>query len=135
VTGSRTWIPRIALVVLPVAWAGLAVTLPTKSNRDLTVDVSCASGNPVVAVWIESRPGGSRFARKGESGRSTDTRFTFRQTFTGPYQVRAGCGGTPEQWGVTVWSAYDDRPYRRLACDDLTVVGTRGAGCDDRPAR
>ncbi|MFF5084030.1 hypothetical protein ACFY36_43845 [Actinoplanes sp. NPDC000266] len=118
-----------------MAWLGLALTLPESDGRDLTIDVACASGNPVVAVWIESRSGGSDYADPGDPGRTAIKRFTFRQKFSDVYQVRVGCGGSRAQWGITVLSSYDEPPYRRLDCDDVEVTGTRGAGCFDRPPR
>lgn len=125
------WVPRIALAVFPATWITLAATLPTAANRDLTIDVSCTSGNPVVAIWIESRSGGSWFAQEGEPGHTKVKRYTYRQKFTEKYQVRVGCGGTQQQWGITVMSSYSDRSYRRLLCDDVNITHTAHDGCRD----
>ncbi len=130
----NAWLPRIALVVFPAAWIVLAATLPTAANRGLTIDVVCTSGNPVVAIWVESRSGGSWWGQKGEPGRTTVKRYTFVQTFTDQYQVRVGCGGTQQHWGITVVSSYNDRPYRRLVCDDVNITDTTADGCRDQPA-
>ncbi|MEV6521517.1 hypothetical protein AB0M43_06255 [Longispora sp. NPDC051575] len=116
-----TWIPRIALLVLPAVWILLAVTLPAPGSRNLTIDVSCTSGNPVVGVWIESRSGGSGFAERDGSATAGLARFVFRQQFAGPYQARVGCGGTPAQWGRTGGSADNDRAHRRLTCQDTST--------------
>jgi hypothetical protein len=130
----EAWIPRVALVVLPAAWALLAATLPTSAYRDLTVDVFCTSGNPVVGVWIESRSGGSWFAQRGDTGSAAVVRYTFRQKFTDPYQVRVGCGGNQQQWGLTVASSFSNRAYRRLACNDADAAAAKTGGCRDQSA-
>ncbi|MEU9742200.1 hypothetical protein AB0E12_23750 [Micromonospora chersina] len=130
----ETWIPRATLVVLPAAWVALAATLPASADRDVTIDVFCTSGNPVVGVWIESRSGGSWFARRGDAGSATSVRYTFKQKFTDAYQARVGCGGNQQQWGLTVVSSYSDRPYRRLACDDADDARAAANGCRDQTA-
>jgi hypothetical protein len=130
-----SWIPRIAILVLAALWIILAATLPQATRRDLTVDVSCTSGNPVVAMWIESRSGGSGLAQEGAADRTSIKRYIFRQTFLGSYQVRVGCGGRAEQWGVTVKSSYLDRPYRLITCDDTFGTAPDAERCVDRPGR
>ncbi|MGI5238558.1 hypothetical protein [Dactylosporangium sp. CA-139066] len=130
----EAWIPRVALVVLPAVWGVLAATLPTSTDRDLTIDVFCTTGNPVVGVWIESQSGGSGFAQPGEPGTAAVIRYTFRQQFTGRYQARVGCGGNRQQWGLSVSSSFSDRTYRRLACNDADADTARSAGCRDQPA-
>ena len=128
------WASRVGLVGLPVLWLVLASTLPRASFRDLTIDVVCTSGNPAVQVWIESRSGGSEFAKPNSLTQATVARFVFVQTFTGPYQVRVGCGGTPQQWGLTVVSTYGDQTYRRLVCHDLGYHDASTTGCVDQSA-
>ncbi|WP_306210615.1 hypothetical protein [Actinoplanes sp. RD1] len=130
--GIEPWVPRVALLVLPAVWIALAVTLPVSAGRNLTVDVVCSSGNPVVGVWIESRSGGSSFARRGDERSAAFTRYTFRQEFSAPYQVRVGCGGDARQWGLPVESADSDRAYRRLLCEDADPVSARTVGCRDQ---
>lgn len=124
-------VPRIALVVLPAAWILLAATMPTATARDLTIDVTCASGNAVVRVWIESSSGGSAFAEPSGPAYAAPQRFVARQHFPGAYQVRAGCGGVHDQWGITALSNYDDQMYRRLVCDDVDVIDPGRVRCRD----
>jgi len=126
------WIPRVALIALPTAWIVLAATLPASADRELTIDVFCTSGNPVVGVWIESRSGASWFAQRGDAGSATVVRYTFRQNFTDLYQARVGCGGNQQQWGLTVVSSFSDRAYRRLACNDTDATAARNDGCRDQ---
>jgi hypothetical protein len=126
------WIPRAALIALPTAWIVLAATLPVSADRELTIDVFCTSGNPVVGVWIESRSGASWFAQRGDVGSAMVVRYTFRQKFTDLYQARVGCGGNQQQWGLTVVSSFSDRAYRRLACHDTDGTAARTDGCRDQ---
>lgn len=125
----------VLLAALLVAWAVLAVTTPTATHRTLSIDVTCASGNPAVSIWVESASGGSGWGQNGQPGSALARRFTFQQVFTGEYQVNVGCGGTPDQWGVVVESTRSEIPYRRLVCDDVhaTDPSTIG-GCRDEPA-
>ena len=127
------WTSYTLLTVLLVAGIVLALTVPTATNRGLTFDIVCTSGNPVVGAWVESASGGSYWAQKGRAGRATAARFVFRQVFTGEYQVNVGCGGTEEQWGVEGQSARSSHPYRRLVCDDLHVPPSGNVRCWDQP--
>ncbi|WP_254897367.1 hypothetical protein [Amycolatopsis sp. Hca4] len=121
--------------MLVIVWAALAVTLPVAVYRDLTTDVSCTSGNPVVAVWIESSSGGSGFARAGQPGSAAAARYLFRQNFAARYQIRVGCGGSVEQWGITAKSTYSEEPYRRIVCDDVHLDGLLTGNCRDGERR
>ncbi|CCH31942.1 hypothetical protein ABZ816_42050 [Actinosynnema sp. NPDC047251] len=127
------WLPYLLLAALLSTWVVLAATLPVAGNRQLTIDVSCTSGNPPVGVWVESASGGSWWAEEGRPGPAAATRFTFQQAFTGEYRVDVGCGGTAEHWGVAATSAGGSAPYRRLVCDDENLAGTATGGCRDRP--
>ncbi|KOV90228.1 hypothetical protein ADL03_02050 [Nocardia sp. NRRL S-836] len=126
--------PYVLLTILVLTWVVLAATAPAAVNRQLTVDVTCTSGNPAVGAWIESSTGGSWWAEKGEPGTSTARRFVFTQVFEGSYRVDVGCGGTEGQWGVPASSADSSAPYRKLACDDLnvTVTDTVRSRCHDQ---
>ncbi|MEU0884073.1 hypothetical protein ABZ345_36225 [Lentzea sp. NPDC005914] len=129
----RIWFPRVALVVLPVLWIYLGTTLPIATNREVTVDVSCSSGFPVAAVWIESTSGASWYATESPRGTAPFQRFTFKQRFMATYQIRAGCGGTQQQWGITAVSTYGANQYRRVVCDDVHINSISVESCADRP--
>lgn len=130
------WLPYLLLTALIVTWVVLAMTAPVADNRQLTVDVTCTSGNPAVGAWVESSTGGSWWAENGEPGTSVARRFVFKQAFSGSYRVDVGCGGTRELWGVPASSADGSAPYRRLTCDDLhvTVTTTVASRCYDQPS-
>jgi hypothetical protein len=130
--GARRRLDRylsyVVLILLVLAWLVLFTTLPRAADRQLTLDITCRSGNPVVGVWVESATGGSSWAQRGEASRS---RFIFKQPFKGDYQVRAGCGGNAGQWGVEARSAHSDVTYRRLLCDDVEFTPPQPASCRD----
>ncbi|MFI9011383.1 hypothetical protein ACIGNX_29510 [Actinosynnema sp. NPDC053489] len=126
--------PYVLLAVLVATWVVLAATVPVTSNRNLTIDVSCASGNPPVGIWVESASGGSWWGEEGEGGSTAVKRFTFRQRFTAEYRVDVGCGGTSGNWGVSAKSANGSAAYRRLVCDDDRLAGTTAAQCRDQAA-
>lgn len=131
--GAATWVPYVLLTALVTTWVVLAVRVPVTSNRQLTIDVSCASGNPPVGIWVESASGGSWWGEEGRTGSTSATRFTFQQRFTGDYRVDVGCGGTSRNWGISARSTSGSGAYRRLICDDDRPTGTT-AGCRDQPA-
>jgi len=117
------------LLLLVAAWIVLFATLPRVANRLLIFDIACRSGNPVVGVWIENSSGGSGWAQRGDSSRS---RFIFQQPFDGNYEVRVGCGGNAEHWGVEARAIQADWLYRRLLCDDVDFTPPNIALCRDQ---
>ncbi|GLW91711.1 hypothetical protein [Actinokineospora globicatena] len=128
-TGS--WLPHGLLAGLIVIWVALAATVSAANSRQLTIDVSCSSGNPPVGVWVESSTGGSWWADPGEPGTGVARRYVFQQEFSGPYRVNVGCGGTAGAWGISVSSVDAAQPFRRLVCEDRRTTGGR---CEDQPA-
>lgn len=128
------WLSYGLLVALVVAWVALAFTLPRAVPRTLTVDITCRSGNSVVGVWIEATAGGSGWASAGVQGTAKAARYTFSHGFGGDYQVRAGCGGTADNWAVRTASDTRGDLYRRLDCDDTRYLPPDPAVCTDVPA-
>jgi hypothetical protein len=120
-----------AVVVLVAGWIVLLGSLPKAAHRTVTLDVVCTSGQPPVAVWIESASGGSGWAQRGEPGTSPVRRFVYQQAFEGPYEARVGCGGTTERWSIETRSAWQANPYRRLTCDDTATAPPPGP-CRDQ---
>jgi hypothetical protein len=116
------------LVLLVVAWLALFATLPKVAARTLTFDIACRSGNEVVGVWVENSSGGSSWAQRGDSSRS---RFVYQQSYDGGYEVRVGCGGTEDHWGVEARSTVAGWSYRRLFCDDVDFLPPKPALCKD----
>ncbi len=128
------WLPYSLLAALVAIWVLLAVTVPATTSRQLTIDVSCSSGNPPVGVWVESSTGGSWWAIEGEPGAGPARRFVFQQEFNGPYQVNVGCGGTAANWGISASSVEATQPFRYLVCEDRHGTDTSGGRCEDQPA-
>ena len=128
------WLSFAVLILLIGLWIVLAATVPKATNRSLTFDISCASGNAVVGVWVESASGGSGWAQESDPSESAVKRYTFQQVFNGSYEVRVGCGGNRDNWGIVANSVQGDRPYRRLVCDDVNSTLPLPAHCRDQVA-
>jgi hypothetical protein len=124
----RRWptaMAAVGLAVEAVVIVWLAVTLPHPQPRDIDGTATCASGAPVVGVWIEGFSGGSGFATlTGTDGPAT--RFAYHLPDGGQYQVRVGCGGTPGDWHATDVSSYSDDGFRALVCEDSREAGRDG---------
>lgn len=121
----------VVLSILIVGWAVLVITLPRATNRTLTFDVVCRSGNPVVGMWVESVSGGSYWGQAGEPGAAGFARFTYQHTFDGDYELRVGCGGSAQTWGVEARSTQGAWTYRRIVCDDIDFSPPAPARCRD----
>ncbi|KAA2247310.1 hypothetical protein F0L68_40235 [Solihabitans fulvus] len=133
-TFTGKWLPLTILLVLVVGWILLILTLPKATPLVITADVSCRSGVDVASVWIEAARGGSGWATAVKKDGGT-TRYTYKLPFAGGYEVRAGCGGTSDNWSAPTSSRADDAVYRRLLCDDPAYRAPNPAPCVDLPTR
>ena len=88
--------------------------------------VECASGEPVVGVWVESASAGSGWAERSEPGAS---RVEYRYTLpvAGRYQLHVGCGGGESDWGSTNFSPFVDGPLNSFICRD--TAGAQDGVC------
>ena len=88
--------------------------------------VICASGSPVVGVWIESEAGGSGFAERGDDigGRSS---YSYTLPNGGRYRAHVGCGGTEQQWATNNKSDFVSGSQNSFLCND-SAVGESGSG-------
>jgi hypothetical protein len=111
------------LSVITALW----LTLPQPHSRSVAGSVRCASGSPVVGVWVEGRSGGSWFAELNWSDPSRSVaRYTYLLPSGGQYQVRVGCGGSSGDWGTTSYSPFVDDARRDFVCDDPSDRGRSG---------
>jgi hypothetical protein len=126
--------PLSVLAALGAAWIILFVTLPTATPQPITIDVTCQSGNAVAGVWIQADNGGSNWATLVDR-HDTSTRYSFVLRFAGNYQVRAGCGGTSNNWATQTNSTTNDAAYRNLLCKDGLYHPPNPAPCVDVATR
>jgi hypothetical protein len=131
---THKWIPLTILMVLIAVWILLIMTLPKATPLTITVDVTCRSGTKVASVWIEAAQGGSGWATPVNEGGDV-ARYVYQLPFAGGYEVRAGCGGTADNWSARTSSRVDDAVYRRLLCDDPAYHPPDPAPCIDLPGR
>jgi hypothetical protein len=125
------WLSYAVLVILVALWVALMVTVPQAATRSLTLDITCRSGNAVVGVWVENASGASGWAQRSGPSGSAGGRFIFRQLFDADYEVRVGCGGNADDWGVVARSARSRWSYRRMLCDDVDFTPPAPAPCRD----
>jgi surface antigen len=86
--------------------------------------VSCSSGS-VQGVWVQSKGGGSLFAKwKAFNTSSLNATYTAAINTALPtsVQLRVGCGGTKAKWGTT-----NNSPYRAVSGSKIL-----NAFCDAR---
>ena len=100
---------RLGLLAAGCAIAcALGVSLaPAAQASVITIsgNITCANGQPVVGVWIQSSKGGSKFAPWTKTGTSTAFYKTSISTaLPTNVSLHVGCGKTPQQWGSSNFS-------------------------------
>jgi hypothetical protein len=89
--------------------------------------VSCASGAPVVGIWVDAVNGGSGWAKLTPQP-GGETRFTKTIDRAGDYQLHVGCGGTEADWVTTYFTTYVGETGLVFVCDDGS--GKRRGWCE-----
>lgn len=84
-----------------------ALLAPAAQAAGITIsgNVTCANGQPVVGVWVQSSGGGSKFAPWTKTGTATASYSTSISTaLPTNVSLHVGCGNTPQQWGSSNFS-------------------------------
>lgn len=111
-----TWLVTAGVVCVAIL---LAITLPTPVSSRISGQVRCASGNPVVGIWVEAFSGGRGWADTNPvAGQPFDTSFQHTLPNGGVYMLSVGCGGTPKDWDVSTKSGDLTRSGVSLTCYD-----------------
>jgi len=111
-------IRRISIGVAAAVVGAYVAAMAWPSDRDVEVsgEVQCASGAPVVGIWIATREEGGSWARvrPGPGG------FVVYSGTAGgeEFRLNVGCGGTPSQWRAEARSPWMTERDARLVCDD-----------------
>lgn len=82
--------------------------------------VSCASGAPVVGIWVDAVDGGSGFADRRDLPDGS-TSFTKLINFGSSYQIHVGCGGTEADWATSYFSHPQTGQNLTFVCEDQTA--------------
>lgn len=109
----RRYVMGAALVLVLM---GFVWVWPTDSEYDVSGEVMCESGAPVVGVWIVNRDDSGTWARVRPG---PDGFVVFNGTALGDsHRLNVGCGGTPSQWKAEARSPWSSQNDTRLVCDD-----------------
>lgn len=110
----------------------LTATVPRTINQAIEVDIRCSSGRSIAGVYISAEVSKSDFAQRTDGDPPEFERFSFSLNFGGAYQVRVGCGGTPNgDWELSAHSTSSEGKFRRIVCDDTKAVGDTPGPCID----
>lgn len=97
----------IALLTAFVAAMSLAVAAPTQAHATTYYGtVHCSGGSvlwndsAVVGIWIDQPGGRSGWASFTRRDRWS-ANWSYNFVNNSPYQIRVGCGGTPQSWQST----------------------------------
>jgi len=112
---ARRQVHRVLGCVTLMAAGLVGITL--LSSRGIAGEVSCASGRPVVGVWVVAMSSPSGFATHTPVGRSIQD-FTYTLRRGGNYLLHVGCGGSRNQWATTNSSPQLAGTPHRLICFD-----------------
>jgi len=100
---------------------------PQTRSVELTGLVRCASGAPVVGIWVEAAASGSGWAARSEAGTS-EVQYRYTLPVAGRYQLHVGCGGGEDDWDSSNFTPFvEGSPYTFL-CQD--VAGLQDGVCD-----
>jgi len=102
-------------------------TLPVAASPiDAAGKVVCASGAPVVGVWVETEAGDSGWAKLSDAN-GGEAMYSYRLRFGGRYQLHVGCGGTATAWGSSNFTPFVDGGEHSFTC--LDEVGKTAETC------
>jgi hypothetical protein len=87
--------------------------------RTVSGQVRCASGNPVVGIWIDA-PGGDSdgWADWSPDARDPSLATFSRRVWTRGYALDVGCGGTRDEWAANVPTDLQEGAVVSLLCYD-----------------
>lgn len=126
----------LSLLALTLAASGLVIgSAPPASAASVGIkgQVTCAKGNWVMGVWVQSSGGGSRWAswsRVSGAPNKANYSTTLSTALPTNVQLRVGCGGSTSSW----WSnngTYNTRLFsattytRSATCNEAAGTGTR----------
>jgi len=96
--------------------AGLGTALAAPAEASISGSVDCTYGNNAeVGVWVEagSRSGWASLTSNGYGG----AYYSYGAISAGTtYRLHVGCGGTPQQWGITFYTPYVSGGYYDWVC-------------------
>lgn len=102
--------------------AGLSLTTAPEAQASVSGSVDCTYGNNAeVGVWVEagSHSGWASLTPDGYGG----AYYSYGAISAGTtYRLHVGCGGTPQNWGITFYTPYVSGGYYDWVC-------TTGYGC------
>ncbi|MEY9911857.1 hypothetical protein ABIA35_008114 [Catenulispora sp. MAP12-49] len=108
--------------IAAVCVIGIRTRQPSPSSPAETISgrVSCLSGQPVEGVWVAGQTDIGLWAEwkpVDASGSTADYKATIPASVE--YQLRVGCGGSPQNWSKTITSAYTSELALALQCQDM----------------
>lgn len=118
VTASTASTPRTTNTSRPVEEAPAQASVPTPpTSYKVTGQLSCSSGNAVEGVWVQANDGADWASWKPLSGGSVaDWWLTLPEDES--YSLNVGCGGSPENWKVSVSSPTVTGQHNSFNCYD-----------------
>lgn len=106
----------------PAAPATHHPSIPPKSTSPfrITGQVLCASGRPVVGVWVQAaHAADSRFAAWRGIGDGASADWWTELPRNEKYSLHVGCGGTPDRWGSENKTGTVSGGHNSFNCDDV----------------
>jgi hypothetical protein len=109
-----------------VAATSAQATTPTSAGStgsggvEVSGQVACTSGRPVVGVWVQADAGSGFASRKGLGDGSTSDYWYWLST-PEPYALHVGCGGSPSSWAVAVYSSVVGGTHNSFDCVDVST--------------
>ncbi len=86
----------ITLIAAPSAYA---------ASGTISGTVECFYGNNAeVGVWVNASSGTDGWATKSPNGTGISYSYTLSQSSS--YRLHVGCGGTPQNWGATMYTPW-----------------------------
>jgi hypothetical protein len=92
---------------------------------EVSGQVACTSGRPVVGVWVQATTGSGFASRKGIGDSSTSDYWYWLPT-SEPYALHVGCGGSPSIWAVAVYSPVVGGTHNSFDCVDVSTNSNYG---------
>ena len=91
---------------------------PSPGPTEVTGQLSCSSGKPVVGVWVQAVTA-SGWASWQSVDNATETDYEFSLPQPQSYSLHVGCGGTGASWGIAVYSPFVLGTHNSFNCDDI----------------
>lgn len=128
---SRMRLKRIlaTLGAAIVAAFGVTTVVSPAAYASTTVggSLACVSGNYVEGIWIDADSGTDGFATLSPAG-GTASAVSWTRTLTSGtgYHIHAGCGGSPSNWAVLVYSGHRTGSSGSVLCYDIAYEAPYG---------